>query len=71
MIAIKMDVPQNCLDCPFIQFEYGNNVTLVICEPLQRYIIYESRLLELLNTQRMKDCPLIEVIDDGIQTNTE
>lgn len=63
MIAIKnMTMPQNCLDCPFLQFEYGNNVTLIICEPLQRYMIYASELYEALNTQKMKDCPLIEVI---------
>lgn len=63
MIAIKgMEMPPNCLECPFIQFDHGNNVDLVICEPLQRYIVYESRLFELLNTQKMKDCPLIECI---------
>lgn len=63
MIAIKgMDMPPNCLDCPFLQFEYGNNVTLVICEVLQRYVIYKSELCELLSTQKMKDCPLIPCI---------
>ena len=63
MIAIKgMAMPQNCLDCPFLQFEYGNNVTLIICEVLQRYMIYASELYEALSTQKMKDCPLIECI---------
>lgn len=65
MIAIKdMTMPPNCLECPLIQFEYGSNTTLIICEPLQKYIIYESRLLELLNTQRMIDCPLVEVEEE-------
>lgn len=49
------------MECPFLQFDYGNNQTLIICEPLQRYMIYGSSLFELLNDQRMKDCPLIEV----------
>lgn len=62
MIAVRdMVMPPNCMECPFLQFDYGNNQTLVLCEPLQRYIIYESGLFELLNNQRMKDCPLIEV----------
>ena len=57
-------MPPNCLDCPFQQFEYGNNVTLVICEVLQRYVIYDSKSYEALNTQRMKDCPLVEVKEE-------
>ena len=62
MIAIKgMEMPPNCLECPFMYFEYGNNGTIVICEVLQRYMVYEGKLFELLNNQRMKDCPLIEV----------
>ena len=65
MIAIKdMVMPPNCMECPFMQFDYGNNATLVVCEPLQRYIVYESSLFELLNNQRMKDCPLIEVEEE-------
>lgn len=72
MIAIKgMKMPPNCLDCPFLQFEYGNNVTLVICEVAQRYMVYGGELYEALNTQRIKDCPLIEVEEDEIPTNTE
>lgn len=63
MIAIKgMTMPNSCADCPFLQFEYGNNVTLIICEVLQRYMIYASELYEALNTQKMKDCPLVECI---------
>lgn len=61
MIAIKMDMPPNCLECPFMYFEYGNNGTIVICEVLQRYMIYAGKLFEALSRQRMKDCPLIEV----------
>ena len=62
MIAIRdFEMPKTCSECPFLQFDYGNNQTLVLCESLQRYMIYESGLFELLNNQRMKDCPLIEV----------
>ena len=62
MKAIKdMVMPPNCLECPFMQIEYGNNGTIVICEPLQRYMVYKGKLFELLSNQRMKDCPLIEV----------
>ena len=53
MLLIPMDMPKNCDRCPF----FDDSTQLLTCNITLEFVVYPEKT----QSQRMKDCPLVEL----------
>ena len=64
-VAININMPQNCTECPISHTEYTHEGLKRVCGLLAKYCGYESDRVML------DDCPLMELTDGLYQAQGE